>query len=622
MTFLKWEDYVIFAMTLFFSLGVGLYYSLRGSKQRTTKNFILGDGNMWSLPVALSLMVSYESGVMMLGVPAEVYMYGMQWYMSIIAAFISHLLTLYLLLPSQRKLSITSMNQYFELRYKSHGLRLFATIISLLSSVNYLGSVVFVPAVTLEMVTGIPIWISIITLTSVVLIYTVIGGFTAVIWTDVFQAVLMFSGMFAVLIKGTMESGGLTSTWTIIREKGRINMFDFNPDPTLRQSFWSLFVGGLINGLRLQFAQPTFQRIKATPTVASAKRMFFLASVFFLFISGLAVLEGAVMFAYYHTVGCDPLVAMQVSNQNQLIAVMVRDIFRDTPCLPGLFLAALFSASLSTMSSVLSGMSAMFWEDIVKPHCRPMSDRRAIRVAQLSVNVFGGLSIAVAFGISGIDGPVSRILDITGSCLNGTIGGLFVLGWFVPKADATGGLVGGVVSVVIIGWITFGKLVSKGTRVHHKLEPASIDNCQDLNVTNRDVYQYISPGSIWNNSTYTPDSRPAPMLPEPHGLDVLYSLSYKWLVPLGMCLVLIVGTLVSSCQAPKSVDTRLVVSVCDYLCCCIPENIRRRFRCEIHYPKTNEDKCDGSTSEEFTIEVVQSAEDTYYGKESQNTRTS
>ncbi|XP_021362454.1 sodium-coupled monocarboxylate transporter 1-like [Mizuhopecten yessoensis] len=115
---------------------------------------------------------------------------------------------------------------------------------------------------------------------------------------------------------------------------------------------------------------------------------------------------------------------------------MVKDIFHDTPCLPGLFLASLFSASLSTMSSLLSSMSAIFWEDIVKPHAKPMSERHGIYVTQLSVLLFGGLALLVAFGISDIEGPILRILEITGSCLVGATSGLFILGWFIPRANA------------------------------------------------------------------------------------------------------------------------------------------------------------------------------------------
>ncbi|XP_021354931.1 sodium-coupled monocarboxylate transporter 2-like [Mizuhopecten yessoensis] len=389
-----------------------------------------------------------------------------------------------------------------------------------------------------------------------------------------------------------MEAGGMTNTWNIVKEKGRLNMFDFNPDPTLRQSFWSLFVGSVISGFRLQFTQSTYQRIKATPTEKTAKRMYLIASLLFLFVSALSAMTGAVMFAYYQAKGCDPLLANQVRNPNQLMAKMLPEIFKDTPCLPGLFLAALFSASLSTMSSVFSSMSAMFWEDIVKPHTKPMSDKQAIRIAQLSVLLFGVLAIMVAFGISSIKGPIPRILDITGACMSGATLGIMLLGWFIPTANALGALIGGVVSFLFVGWVSVGKLVSSGVRVNDKLEPASTENCPRFNISvlaNATEYGHIPSGIMWNGTNMVTEATQASIATGPQGLDVLYSLSYKWLLPLGMCLVFIVGPIASRFQAQKPVDPSLVVPVCDHLSSCIPEKIRKKFRCGVKYSGKDEE---------------------------------
>ncbi|XP_021372062.1 sodium-coupled monocarboxylate transporter 1-like, partial [Mizuhopecten yessoensis] len=271
MVFLKWEDYLIIAATIMMSLGIGLYQSLKGRKQKTTTQYLLGSGQMAAIPVAISLMVSYESGITMLGVPAEVYMYGMQWYMANFGYFFADLLNRQLLVPTLKRLEITSIFEYLELRYKSHGIRMFATVLSIISGLNYTGTVLFVPAVTLEAVAKIPHWLSIVGVMVIVVIYTLIGGFQAVVWSDVVQAVLMFGGIFALLIKGTMDSGGIAATWTAFSDKGRLNLFNFDPDPTLRQTFWSLVVGSTISGLGVPLTQVSFLRIKATPTVSSAK---------------------------------------------------------------------------------------------------------------------------------------------------------------------------------------------------------------------------------------------------------------------------------------------------------------------------------------------------------------
>jgi Na+/proline symporter len=73
-----------------------------------------------------------------------------------------------------------------------------------------------------------------------------IGGIKAVIWTDVFQALIMIAGIIAVIAIGTFDIGGFTNLFDINDKGGRLNFFNFNPDPFIRQSFWSLIIGGSI----------------------------------------------------------------------------------------------------------------------------------------------------------------------------------------------------------------------------------------------------------------------------------------------------------------------------------------------------------------------------------------
>ena len=73
-----------------------------------------------------------------------------------------------------------------------------------------------------------------------------IGGIKAVIWTDAFQTLIMFSGVIAVIVKGTSDVGGFGNLVDINSEGGRLNFFNFDPNPFVRQSFWSLVIGGII----------------------------------------------------------------------------------------------------------------------------------------------------------------------------------------------------------------------------------------------------------------------------------------------------------------------------------------------------------------------------------------
>jgi Na+/proline symporter len=104
-------DYVVFILTIVVSLGIGIYYALSGGRQRTTSEYLVGNRKMAVLPVAISLMVSFESSIMMLGTPAEIYRYGIQWIWANLGFFCANLLAIKIMVPLIHPLKITSANE-------------------------------------------------------------------------------------------------------------------------------------------------------------------------------------------------------------------------------------------------------------------------------------------------------------------------------------------------------------------------------------------------------------------------------------------------------------------------------------------------------------------------------
>jgi len=75
---LYWADYVILAAFLALSIAIGVYHSLTGERQRTTDDFIMANRRLTVVPTALSMFVSYQSAIAVLGFTAEMYMHGTQ----------------------------------------------------------------------------------------------------------------------------------------------------------------------------------------------------------------------------------------------------------------------------------------------------------------------------------------------------------------------------------------------------------------------------------------------------------------------------------------------------------------------------------------------------------------
>ena len=93
--------------------------------------------------------------------------------------------------------------------------------------------------------------------------YTTIGGIRGVIWNDLFQALVMFTSLGIIIIKGIIDAGGFGDLWETNANGGRLNFFDFNPDPFIRQSFWSLVFGQIIYmSMSFCFDQQMIQRFQ------------------------------------------------------------------------------------------------------------------------------------------------------------------------------------------------------------------------------------------------------------------------------------------------------------------------------------------------------------------------
>ena len=101
-------DYLIFSSVLVVSLGIGLYHAFTGGKQRTTKEYLMGNRQLKTLPVALSILVSFVSAILVLGTPAEMYTRGTQLTMRVIGYCLACVLSSILFVPLFFGLKVTS----------------------------------------------------------------------------------------------------------------------------------------------------------------------------------------------------------------------------------------------------------------------------------------------------------------------------------------------------------------------------------------------------------------------------------------------------------------------------------------------------------------------------------
>ncbi|XP_061609959.1 solute carrier family 5 member 6a isoform X4 [Phyllopteryx taeniolatus] len=388
-------DYVIFALLLMASAGIGLYYAFSGGRQRTTQEFLMADRSMSWLPVSLSLLATFQSAVAILGAPSEVYTFGTQYWFLGCSYFLGLLIPAHVFIPVFYRLRLSSAYEYLELRFNKT-VRICGTVTFIFQMVVYMGVVLYAPALALNAVTGFDLWGAVLAMGLVCTLYTSLGGLKAVMWTDVFQTVVMFAGQLAVIIVGAHQAGGIAEVWRKAVNGSRIAGLDLNPDPLERHTFWTLGVGGIFLMLALYGVnQAQVQRYLSSRTEREAIISCYVVFPCQQIVLCLGCLMGLVMFARY---GEDsPLDKGYVKTNDQMVLYFVMDVFKDLPGLAGLFVACLFSGALSTISSAFNSLATVTMEDLIKPHFPNMAESKATLLSKGLALAYGLLCLAMAY---------------------------------------------------------------------------------------------------------------------------------------------------------------------------------------------------------------------------------
>ncbi|KAK7508623.1 hypothetical protein BaRGS_00000189, partial [Batillaria attramentaria] len=421
-----WADYVVTVACLLVSLGIGVFFAVFHGGQKTKEEYLLGNRRMSLAPVCLSLFVTFQSAISLIGSPADIYITGtMVFYNSVGIAF-SYVIGYFTVVPLIYPLHVTSVYEYLGRRFQSTGVRLLGTIIGMIQTLSYMAVALFSPALALQSVAGIPLWMSVAIVGAVGTIYTAIGGIKSVVWTDVFQSVVIFVGMATVLIKGILHVGGFTAMTEIAKDGGRIIFDNVNPDPRERHSVWSCLIGMSVIWLVGCFNQSAVQRICALKSLADAKKSFLINIPLNLLYGAILLLTGILLYAYVVTIGCDPY---------EMMPYFVVHVLSNLPGMAGLYMAMLFSGALSTFSSGINSLAANTVEDLLASCIRRWRDATITVAAKFIVVVYGVVSIGLAYLLKSLQGPVTQMsLSAFGAC-GGPVLGMFVLGGAFPKGN-------------------------------------------------------------------------------------------------------------------------------------------------------------------------------------------
>ncbi|XP_057346105.1 sodium/iodide cotransporter isoform X4 [Manis pentadactyla] len=519
-TFGAW-DYGVFALMLLVSTGIGLWVGLARGGQRSAEDFFTGGRRLAALPVGLSLAASFMSAVQVLGVPAEAYRYGLKFLWMCLGQLLNSLLTAALFLPVFYRLGLTSTYQML-----------------------YTGIVIYAPALILNQVTGLDIWASLLSTGAICTFYTTVGGMKAVVWTDVFQVVVMLTGFWAVLARGTVLVGGLGQMLEVAQNHSRINLMDFDLDPRRRYTFWTFMVGGTLVWLSMYGVnQAQVQRYVACRTEKQAKLALLINQLGLFLIVSSAAGCGIIMFTFY--IDCDPLLTGRISAPDQYMPLLVLDIFEDLPGVPGLFLACAYSGTLSTASTSINAMAAVTVEDLIKPRLPRLAPQRLVVISKGLSLIYGSACLTVAALSSLLGGGVLQGSFTVMGVISGPLLGAFILGMFLPACNTPGVLSGMAVGVALSLWVAVGAALYPPSAQSMGVLLSSAANCAAPSANASGLL-----GPLLATNTSGRASSPG-MDPGRSALaDNFYAISYLYYGALGTLSTVLCGALISCLTGP------------------------------------------------------------------------
>jgi SSS family solute:Na+ symporter len=439
-----WLNWSIVGVYLLMMVYIGYYFMRRESG---TDTFFKGGQKIPWWAAGMSIFATMLSAVTYMAIPAKTYATNWKYFIMAITIFVMVRPVVKYYLPFFRKLNLTTAYEYLEKRF-DYSTRLLSSVIFQVFMVARMALVLFLPSLALTTVTGIDIYLCIILMGVITIIYSTMGGVEAVIWGDVIQGFVLLSGaILAVIFMISGTEGGLNRVMEITIEHEKMKTLDFAFDLT-RATFWVVLLGGLANNLITYSSdQAVIQRYLTTKNEKAAAKGLWFNGTMSIIISLIFYFIGTALFVLYKTQPQELNIAM--GNPDSIFPHFI--MTRIPVGIAGLMIAAIFSASMSTVSSNVNSISTAFTTDIYV-HLWPKSeDSKRLRVARVAGVLSGGLGILLAllmatWNILSLFDYFNVILGL----LVGGLGGVFAMAIFFPRINSAGAISGFLASFVIL----------------------------------------------------------------------------------------------------------------------------------------------------------------------------
>ena len=440
----------ILVIVIYFLLisGLGYYYSKR---QKNTEDFFRGGQRIPFWAAGISIFGTALSPITFMAIPAKTYSTDWSYFLLNMSIFLSLPLVILLFIPYYRQKKLNTPYEYLEIRFSSI-IRLLGSCCFILYQIGRIGVILFLPSIALNLVTGVDIFLCIALMGGVSLIYTLMGGIEAVIWTDVVQVFVLMGGVSLSLILIIIDTeNGFSGIIEQAKIYGKFNAFDLTlslKEPTV----WVMLFGGFFINLTTYGTDHTMvQRYLVTPTQKEAQKSLWIGALLTIPATFIFFFMGTALFVFYQ-VNPSALNNNFINND----AIFPWYIVSQLPGgVSGILIAAIFAAAMSSLSSSMNSGAASFSADVYDRYGF-VWNKDPLKMARWTTLCIGMMGILFALFMATAD--IKSLWDQFNKILGlifGSLGGVFMLGLLTKKANTEGVLIGIVVSFTIQLIISF-----------------------------------------------------------------------------------------------------------------------------------------------------------------------
>ena len=447
-------DLLIF---LIYMAGIVLFGCSFFFKNRSSEQFTSGGGKLPAWAVGMSIFATFVSSISFLALPGKAYQSDWNAFAFSLSIPIAAYMAVKFFIPLYRSINSISAYTYLENRFGAWA-RIYASLCYILTQIMRMGAILYLLALPLNALFGWNIGLIIVVTGICVILYSLMGGIKAVIWTDAIQGIILIGGALtcALILLFSMPEGP-RQMFQIAATHHKFSLGSLSTSIS-ESTFWVVLIYGLfINLQNYGIDQNYVQRYMTTKTERQAKRSALFGSLLYIPVSLVFFFIGTALFAYFKA---QPELLPGYLNETAAAdKIFPYFMVNGLPAgLTGLLIASVFAAGMSTVSTSINGTATIIHTDYFKRYLRKKSsEQSSMDVLYISSVLIGYAGVGIALAMIKVQSALDAWWTLA-SIFSGGMLGLFLLGYFAKNVQKINAAIGVAAGILVIFWLSLSPL--------------------------------------------------------------------------------------------------------------------------------------------------------------------